>query len=43
MRLIYGGVFDQFPQAKLIPGHRGEFLQFQLSRFEARHDALALP
>ena len=42
MRLVYGGVFDQFPQAKVILGHMGEFLPFQLSRFDARHDALVL-
>jgi 2,3-dihydroxybenzoate decarboxylase len=40
MRLVYGGVFDRFPQARIILGHMGEFLPFQLSRFDARHDTL---
>jgi 2,3-dihydroxybenzoate decarboxylase len=43
MRLIYGRVFDRFPRAKVILGHMGEFLPFQLTRFDARHPDLALP
>ena len=35
MRLIFGGVFDRFPNARVILGHMGEFLPFQLSRFDA--------
>jgi 2,3-dihydroxybenzoate decarboxylase len=42
LRLVYGGVFDRFPQAKVILGHMGEFLPFQLTRFDARHADLAL-
>ncbi|MFB9836231.1 amidohydrolase family protein [Actinoallomurus acaciae] len=42
MRLVYGGVFDRFPRATVILGHMGEFLPFQLSRFDARHRDLAL-
>jgi predicted TIM-barrel fold metal-dependent hydrolase len=30
MRLIFGGVFDRFPGARIILGHMGEFLPFQL-------------
>jgi 2,3-dihydroxybenzoate decarboxylase len=42
MRLIYGGVFDRFPRATVILGHMGEFLPFQLTRFDARHPSLKL-
>jgi 2,3-dihydroxybenzoate decarboxylase len=42
MRLVYGRVFDRFPRAKVILGHMGEFLPFQLTRFDARHRDLAL-
>jgi 2,3-dihydroxybenzoate decarboxylase len=42
MRLIYGRVFDRFPAAKVILGHMGEFLPFQLTRFDTRHADLAL-
>lgn len=41
MRLIYGGVFDRFPRATVILGHLGEFLPFQLTRFDSRHRFLA--
>lgn len=37
LRLIYGGVFDRFPGARVILGHMGEFLPFQLARLDARH------
>ena len=40
MRLIYGGIFDRFPGATVIVGHMGEFLPFQLTRFDSRHPAL---
>jgi 2,3-dihydroxybenzoate decarboxylase len=40
MRLIYGGVFDRFPRATVILGHMGEFLPFQLTRFDSRHPTL---
>jgi 2,3-dihydroxybenzoate decarboxylase len=40
MRLIFGGVFDRFPGARIILGHMGEFLPFQLSRFDARYPYL---
>jgi 2,3-dihydroxybenzoate decarboxylase len=42
LRLIYGGVFDRFPGARVILGHLGEFLPFQLARFDARHADLEL-
>lgn len=37
LRLIFGGVFDRFPGAQVILGHMGEFLPYQLSRFDARY------
>ncbi len=40
MRLIYGGIFDRFPRATVILGHMGEFLPFQLTRFDSRHPTL---
>ncbi|MGH2881743.1 MAG: amidohydrolase family protein [Solirubrobacteraceae bacterium] len=43
MRLIYAGVFDRYPTAKIILGHMGEFLPFQLSRLDIRHKDLDLP
>jgi 2,3-dihydroxybenzoate decarboxylase len=42
MRLIFGGVFDRFPGARIILGHMGEFLPFQLTRFDARYADLDL-
>jgi 2,3-dihydroxybenzoate decarboxylase len=42
MRLIYGGVFDRYPDARIILGHMGEFLPFQIARFDARHRYLDL-
>jgi len=36
LRLIYGGLFDQFPTAKVILGHMGEFLPFHMSRLDIR-------
>ena len=42
MRLVYGGVFDRHPNARVILGHMGEFLPFQLSRFDIRHADLDL-
>lgn len=40
MRLVCGGVFDRHPEATLILGHMGEFLPFQLTRFDARWASL---
>ena len=36
LRLICGGVFHRYPKAKLILGHLGETLPFQLWRFDSR-------
>ncbi|SLN51305.1 Amidohydrolase [Aquimixticola soesokkakensis] len=36
LRLVFGGVFDRFPKAKLILGHMGETLPYQLWRFDSR-------
>lgn len=34
LRMILGGVFDQFPKLQLVIGHMGEALPFMLQRFE---------
>lgn len=36
LRIIFSGVFDRFPKAKLILGHMGETLPYQLWRFDSR-------
>ena len=36
LRLIFGGLFDRFPRAKLMLGHLGETLPFLLWRFDSR-------
>jgi 2,3-dihydroxybenzoate decarboxylase len=36
LRLIFGGVFDDFPDAKLIVGHMGEGLPYALWRLDSR-------
>ena len=36
LRLIFGGVFDQFPRAKLLLGHMGEGLPYALWRLDSR-------
>ncbi|MGE0628607.1 MAG: amidohydrolase family protein [Hyphomicrobiaceae bacterium] len=36
LRLVFGGTFDRFPNAKLILGHLGETLPFLLWRFDSR-------
>jgi 2,3-dihydroxybenzoate decarboxylase len=36
LRLVFGGLFDRFPKAKLILGHLGETLPFLLWRFDSR-------
>lgn len=43
MRLVFGKVFDRHPDAQLILGHMGEFLPFQLSRFDDCAQSLVLP
>src|SRR6266487_2515390 len=36
LRIVFGGVFDRFPKAKLALGHLGETLPFLLWRFDSR-------
>ena len=36
LRIIFSGIFDRFPNAKLILGHMGETLPYQLWRFNSR-------
>jgi len=36
LRLIFGGVFDEFPRAKLLLGHMGEGLPYTLWRLDSR-------
>ena len=36
LRLICGGVFHRYPKVKLVLGHLGETLPFQLWRFDSR-------
>ncbi|MER6282412.1 amidohydrolase family protein [Streptomyces sviceus] len=38
LRLIYGGVFDEFPRASVMLGHMGELLPFQMARLDSRYD-----
>ncbi|WZU35429.1 hypothetical protein Rruber_04940 [Rhodococcus ruber] len=42
LRLIYGRVFDRFPDVTVILGHMGEFLPFQTTRLDSRHANLTL-
>ncbi|MFE6365694.1 amidohydrolase family protein [Streptomyces sp. NPDC057806] len=36
LRLVFGGVFDDFPEAKLLLGHMGEGLPYVLWRMDSR-------
>ncbi|MFD7691613.1 amidohydrolase family protein [Streptomyces sp. NPDC059781] len=36
LRVILGGVFDDFPGARLIVGHMGEFLPYQIPRLDVQ-------
>jgi len=40
LRLIFSGLFDHFPTAKVILGHMGEFLPFHMSRLDIRYHDL---
>lgn len=42
MRVVLSGVFDRHPGARMILGHAGEFLPFQLSRFDSRYATLTV-
>lgn len=37
LRLIHGGVFDEFPGASVTLGHMGELLPFQMARLDSRY------
>ncbi|NVM66690.1 hypothetical protein FHW88_005008 [Mucilaginibacter sp. SG538B] len=34
LRLVYAGIFDQYPKLQIIIGHMGEMLPFQMARSE---------
>jgi 2,3-dihydroxybenzoate decarboxylase len=36
LRLVFSGVFDEFPEAKLLVGHMGEGLPYMLWRLDSR-------
>ena len=36
LRLVFSGVFDRYPKAKLVLGHMGETIPYQLWRFDGR-------
>ncbi len=36
LRLVFGGVFDRYPNARVILGHMGETLPYLLWRFDSR-------
>jgi 2,3-dihydroxybenzoate decarboxylase len=36
LRLVFAGVFDRYPKARLVLGHMGETLPFSLWRFDSR-------
>ena len=36
LRLVFGGVFERYPGARLVLGHLGETLPFLLWRFDSR-------
>lgn len=38
LRILFAGIFDRFPKAKLILGHMGETLPYQLWRFDSRFE-----
>jgi uncharacterized protein len=40
LRIILGGVFDQFPKLQLILGHLGETLPFMIQRLDNMHPAI---
>lgn len=43
LRIVLGGVFEQHPSVKLILGHMGEFLPFQLTRFDSIYSKTTNP
>jgi 2,3-dihydroxybenzoate decarboxylase len=36
LRLVFGGVFERYPKARLVLGHMGETLPLSLWRFDSR-------
>jgi 2,3-dihydroxybenzoate decarboxylase len=36
LRLVFSGTFDRYPKARLVLGHMGETLPYQLWRFDSR-------
>jgi 2,3-dihydroxybenzoate decarboxylase len=42
LRILYGRVFDDHPGARLILGHMGELLPFQLARLDPRYEFMTL-
>jgi 2,3-dihydroxybenzoate decarboxylase len=40
LRILFSGVFDRHPGATMILGHMGEFLPFQRSRLDSRHQIM---
>jgi predicted TIM-barrel fold metal-dependent hydrolase len=40
LRMILGGVFDEFPKLQVVIGHMGEALPFMLQRFENMSPAI---
>ena len=40
IRMILGGVFDEFPELQIVIGHMGEALPFMLPRFEVMSPAM---
>jgi 2,3-dihydroxybenzoate decarboxylase len=36
LRLVFGGVFERYPKARVVLGHMGETLPFSLWRFDSR-------
>lgn len=43
LRLIYAGVFDDWPTARVILGHMGEGLPFLMARLDARYEYMTPP
>jgi 2,3-dihydroxybenzoate decarboxylase len=37
LRMIAGGVFDRFPKLRMVIGHMGEALPFQMQRIDNRY------
>lgn len=40
LRLVFGGIFDRFPNLQLILGHMGETLPYLLWRFDSRWEIM---